>query len=75
MPFCFSDKVQLRYQKNTTALEVDLQSKLKVCREALNIYPEFSEKYIDVKYSENCFREMVAKAKEALALINTKETT
>jgi hypothetical protein len=40
----------------------NLKNKIKNLKKILNLYPQFSEKYIDVKYSENCFREMCAKA-------------
>ena len=40
----------------------NLKDKIKNLKKILNLYPQFSEKYIDVKYSENCFREMHGKA-------------
>lgn len=50
--------------KHSLSHLMDVAGKVK---KALNLYPQFSEKYVDVKYSENCFREMVAKALDCIA--------
>jgi uncharacterized Zn finger protein (UPF0148 family) len=54
---------KLNYQERSEKLE----SLVRELDKDLSIYPQFSEKYADVKYSENCFREMVSKAKDRLA--------
>ena len=38
-----------------------LRKVMRLIEDVLNIYPQFSPKYIDVKYSENCFRDMHAR--------------
>lgn len=43
-----------------------LKDVLEAVDKALHHFPQFSASYIDVKYSENCFREMHAEALKIL---------